>query len=259
MIEQLKNSESDYFSLAKKQSLLNEKRQAKGSAFSPLSIYEGSDIYRFDDVNKYPLNALCQLYEPNRMLIGSGVALSRNIVLTAGHNLKHPRIDGYIPHEILQGIHGEDRRKLSPKSIEDFIIHEKWEEDFNGFFDIALVKISSDMQHYVKITPWAELERQPVELYACGYPQRDFSHQHYGHGEFNDLNESLMAHTVDTEKGMSGGIILQQTQGGAYICGIHVGGFYDSDGGFNGRVNKAIIFNDQLTQWIERQFKILSK
>ena len=154
---------------------------------------------------------------------GSAVAIGKNLILTAGHNLIQTKLGEAKDVFFQQLIKRTVSKYTMPEKISvSCFVHPKWQESFDSKYDVALLLLSGSLpvertdKLYMKL---AEVEKDD-SIKVVHYPSKPYMNE--SQGKVVDTNEVSVAemiyHNAKTDFGSSGSPIFDKDSD---IIGVH--------------------------------------
>ena len=188
-----------------------------------------------EDLLKRPYSScgrMIMTFANHKSYSGSAVALGKNLIITAAHNLVNRDLPDVVGISFQQLIKKEAKGYNIPAKISaSCFVHPKWQENYDSKYDVALLFLSSSLpvektdKLYMKL---AEVEKDD-SIKVVHYPSKSYMNE--SQEEVIDKNEVSVAemiyHNANTEQGSSGSPIFDKDSD---IIGIHTAGVSRSDG-----------------------------
>lgn len=109
--------------------------------------------------------------------------------------------------------------------------------------------LSNTTQNVFAPSLWRPAFEQ-AKLYTAGYSLDDPNYQRYSLGQFTATRGNLIAHTCDTSAGQSGSPVFAYGSTGTRLIAVHVYGYQDYSDVLPGQVNKAVMLNSEILDWV---------
>ena len=219
-----------------------------------------------EKISSFPYNAIGLLkviYPHNIVSYRTGILISKNVVLTAGHNLYDERLNPNSTREILgspvniefyPGLtnnqsnfrkyeHKKFYTNLNKKRNEDYgiiILNESVEEEI-GFFELKIFDEINDIKNI---------------CYNCGYPlnkttgERNIFYQYVDNGKILEIeNGDSIVSGIKSSYGQSGAGLFFCKDNKYYVIGVHVASSFDDTLFYATLINKKRY--EQIQAWIK--------
>lgn len=220
---------------------------------------------RVANASKYPYSCVAALWidiGPGKpYLHGTGVLVSPNLVLTAGHNLynflgrRGNRASGVHVYFALNGKSTQATRVYV--SNKNFITIREWADDRNKGFDYAGIILPTKVGSRFG---WMSLQARGegdyhIAVNNLGYPldcpkgaanqcPQPGTTQWHDQGRILEVEPNTLAHTIDTAGGVSGGPIFSYhpgTKNRYRVVGLHTRGLADPTRNLAVRVTSTVV------------------
>lgn len=203
---------------------------------------------------EYPFNTICRFidagYDNGKGIVASGVVISDFTILTAGHNLVHPDLE-YLPsYSIVPGFDSSLNMQVYKKW--DYELHPKWkaQDEFDDFYDLALVHTNKRLPEFIFPTPPSEVSDEDDFTMAFGYRAKKPERQSWGFGARIEEVASLLGYNVPTRRGQSGGAVFVLVGEDLPLIATHNGGAGVAEDEFVNKLNKGVQYTDEIYEWI---------
>ena len=194
----------------------------------------------------FPYNTICQFDGNSVSFKGSGVAIKKNVILTAGHLFisdTTPYFDDYTVRQ--PNGHRVGLRKAA--SLLDVVIHPNWRDNDDPSFDIALCLIDSNFENTIDTTDLNNLE---TKVWVLGYPAAKFNKLHFSTGKIRDSLDSIVGYNALAAEGFSGGGGFTVIGNHSKLIATHIGGPNKASQKLTGDLFKGISYVENISSWI---------
>ena len=228
------------------------------------------DRQRVQTPTNYPFSAVCSLEmrRGNKVSVGPGWLVGRNLVLTAGHNLVHNPVVGQPTQVgIYPGRNGRNGKWPGVHEIavpSQFLISEPWRASQDKTLDWAMIALNNPLSQRAgsfALRPWEKSKLLKMTGFlVSGYPaSKTFGRkiepytQWYDVGRLAQVGDRTLLYQMDTTEGQSGAPLIawdddrsaNRTAKDNYVCvGIH--------NWFVGNLNQATRVTPALIKQVKR-------
>ena len=218
-----------------------------------------------EKVSSFPYNAIGLLkvtYPHDTVSYRTGILISKNVILTAGHNLYDQRLNPNFPSDILgapvniefyPGLTNNqsnfkkyefkkfyvDKKNIRKEDYGIIILKENVEENID-FFQLKIFDEKKDMNNL---------------FFTCGYPlnktegENNIFYQYEDKGKIYELEgDSVIVSGIKCSYGQSGSGLYFCKDNKYYVIGVHVASSFDDKLFYATMINKKRY--DQIQEWI---------
>ena len=219
-----------------------------------------------EKVSSFPYNAIGLLkvtYPHDTVSYRTGILISKNIVLTAGHNLFDQRINPNYPSELLESpiniefYPGLTNNQSNFKKYEhkNFYVNKKHirKEDYG----IIVLKepVEENIGHF-ELKIFDEKNDMNNLCYNCGYPlnkttgDNNVFYQYEDKGKIYKIEDNdAIVSGIKSSYGQSGAGLFFYKDNKYYVIGVHVASTFDDKLFYATMINKKRF--DQIQKWIK--------
>lgn len=229
-----------------------------------LRFNEGAAWTQIPDATELPWRCICHLdlrFQYGRSGHGTGWLVDGKTIITAGHNLLHPKLGWATGIAVRPGYNqgGTGYGQDFPAIMRD--VHSNWragveQGDLSYQHDIGYIRIKDvglgDYLGYfgIRILTDDELRYGNLIVHSAGYPSAEWPGSMWADASrIRDFDEHYLYYRLDTEEGNSGAPIFATfPDGRRYVVAGHVHGTEDQTSNAGLRITDEIF--DAIADWI---------